>query len=234
MGSYSIQITMDQDTLTDLIGSGFRLLVFKAVCTTMGGGAPVVWFQTTGYSLSNTVGWNTSTEAYTSPTASTTLAQGQPVVASTTYSITAGQTLQVTSAAGTGEVVANGSATEIYIDNTTTSEFLCGLCQQLSWQGVGGAYEPTFALPLYGGIIDVVTPAETVLIAFDTDPLTAGMAAYQLLSPALLVDFSETGETTLDVTYAINTNWAANTAACYSQVAAGEELAPLLFLQSDD
>lgn len=52
--------------------------------------------------------------------------------------------------------------------------------------------------------------------------------------PALLVDFSEASETTLDVTYAINTNWAANTAACYTQVAAGQELVPLLFLQSDD
>lgn len=234
LANYSIQITTDQTSLTDLAASGFRLMVFKAVYTTMGGGAPLVWFETTGYSLTNTIGWSTSTQAYTSPTTDTTLASGQTVLVGTAYPIAAGQTLQVTSASGTGAVVNNTSGTNIYIDNTTSSEFFCGLCQQLDWQGVAGSCVPTFALPLYGGIIDMTTPAEAVLIAFDAEPLTAGTATYQLLSPALLVDFSEADGTALDVTYAIDTNWAANTGACYTQVAAGTDLVPLLFLEPDD
>src|SRR5262245_10433265 len=124
--SYSINITMNQPTVTALQSGGFSLYGFKGVQTTMQGGAPLVWVQSKTFALNTVISWQEQYQAYT------TTGQINPnsqITASSAYNIDFDQTLNVTSPAGTGSVVTGGTTNAISINNTTTTPLVCGVSQ---------------------------------------------------------------------------------------------------------
>ncbi|MBK1839274.1 hypothetical protein JHL17_17830 [Azospirillum sp. YIM B02556] len=65
--TYSVSVTMDQNTLSTLKSNGFILYGFKGVNTPNSANAqPTVWFQTNQYLTSTTISWTESYKAYVS------------------------------------------------------------------------------------------------------------------------------------------------------------------------
>jgi hypothetical protein len=216
---YSVTITMNQTTVNALSTGGFYLYGFKAVKTTSVG-APVVWFETAAFGLNTVVSWSENYQAYTSN--SQVIAGGQ-VVATNSYPINLGQTLQITTPAGTGSVnTQSGTPQAIDIANQTTTQFTCGISQS----NPVGAVTPMCAFTLYGNFTDVIAPIEKVLLMFSTLPINTGTVVEQSYSPALLIDL--TAENSRTVAFDINQGWNWGGGSWAQAYAANTDLVPLL------
>jgi hypothetical protein len=220
---YSVTITMNQTTVDALTNGGFYLYGFKAVKTTSAG-APVVWFETAAFGLSTLVSWSESYQAYTSN--NQVIAGGQ-VVATNSYPIGLGQTLQITTPAGTGSVnTQSGTPQAIDIANQTTTQFTCGISQSNPL----GVITPMCAFTLYGNFTDVIAPIEKVLLMFSTLPINTGTVVEQSYSPALLIDL--TAENSRTVAFDINKGWSWGGGSWAQGYAANTDLVPLLIENS--
>ncbi|MCA9527348.1 MAG: hypothetical protein KC549_13750 [Myxococcales bacterium] len=215
---YSIDISMSQSTVAALVNGGFKLYAFKGVQTTMGGGAPVVWFESTAFSLTTTISWEEQYQAYTSTSA---IIPSGRIVASAAYDADLGQELTVTSSAGTGTVGNGATDGAISILNATTTPFTCGISQVVNNQA-----SPLCAFPLFGNNLDVMAPIEKVLLMFATDSINTGTVIYKAYSQGVLVDL--TGATDRDVSYDMNTGWAWGGFSWGQAVAPNKDLVPLL------
>jgi hypothetical protein len=216
---YEIDVTMSPDTVTALVEGNFNLYAFKAVQATQGGGAPLVWFQLPpeDYSTRTQVVWEVQYQAYTSR--SKIIPNGK-VTASFSTNIDLGQTLNVV-AGGTGDVTKGGPRQAVSVNNTTTTQFTCGISQR-----AGTATNPMCAFPLYGQHLDVIAPIEKVLLMFSTKPVNTGTVIEQAYSPGVLVDLTSSNERT--VSYDINKGWSWGGFSWGRGVAASESLVPLL------
>lgn len=220
---YSVTITMNQTTVNALSTGGFYLYGFKAVKTTSVG-APVVWFETGAFGLNTAISWSENYQAYTSN--SQVIAGGQ-VVATNSYPIGLGQTLQITTPAGTGMVnTQSGTPQAIDIANQTTTQFTCGISQS----NPVGAVTPMCAFTLYGNFTDVIAPIEKVLLMFSTLPINTGTVVEQSYSPALLIDL--TSENSRTVAFDINQGWSWGGGSWAQGYAANTDLVPLLIENS--
>jgi hypothetical protein len=217
---YEIDITMSPATVTALVDGNFNLYGFKAVQTTQGGGAPLVWFQLprNDYSTLTQVIWSVQYQAYTSR--SKIIPNGK-VTASFSTEIDLGQTLSVVDG-GTGDVTKGGPKQAVSISNTTTTQFTCGISQRAA----DGSTNPMCAFPLYGQHLDVIAPIEKVLLIFSTTPVNTGTVIEQAYSPGVLVDLTSSNERT--VAYDINKGWSWGGYSWGRAVAATEALVPLL------
>lgn len=198
--SYSINIAMSQATVTGLTDQKFNLYGFKAVKTSAGGGAPVVWFKALpgSYGLSTTVAWSEQYQAYT--TNSTAITNGQ-ITNVNAYDIDLAQTLDVSSSSGTGTVDgAHGTPSAISIYNQTTSPFVCGISQLQ-----GGVAQPMCAFPLNGKMIDVIAPIEKVVLMFATDSFNTGSVIFQAVGQTALIDLTDAQS--VNITFDINNGW---------------------------
>lgn len=219
--TYTVNITMDQNTVNQLYNNGYSLYAFKAVGSSNPSAQPTVWVQTKVFSLNTTVTWQEQYGAYTS--LQTTLADKTQIVASASYPINLNNTLQVTSPTGTGSVVTTGIASAIEIQNMTDTQFTCGISQTSS-----SGQNILCAIPLFGNNIDVIQPIEQVLLTFATQAVNTGTVIYQAFAPALLIDMTGAPSGTRTVSYDINTNWKANTQSWAASYPASTQLAPLL------
>jgi hypothetical protein len=217
--NYNVNISMNQATVVALAQGNFQLYGFKAVQTTQGGGAPLVWFSTNAFSLNTAVNWIEQYQAYTSKSA---IIPNGSIIATAPYDIDLDQTLQVNDpVGGTGDVVNGGTNGAISILNQTTTQFTCGISQV-----VGGVASPLCAFPLYGNNLDVIAPIEKVLLMFSTTPLNTGTVIYQAYSQGILIDL--TGTNSRAVNYDINAGWTWGGGAWAQAVPANSNLVPLL------
>lgn len=214
---YKVNITMTPDTVQALLNAGFNLYGFKAVQATNQGGAPLVWFKTDVFSVDTEISWVKEYEAYTSR--SEIISNGQ-ITASFSTDITLGQTLNVESG-GVGSVVNGGPATAISIFNTTSTQFTCGISEE-----VEGQAKPLCAFPLFGNNLDVIAPIEKVLLLFSTNPVNTGTVIMQAYGPGVLIDLTSSNER--NVSYDINQGWSWGGFSWAQQVAANANLVPLL------
>ncbi|MGH7047269.1 MAG: hypothetical protein ACREE2_12880 [Stellaceae bacterium] len=220
---YAITITMNQTTVNALSTGGFYLYGFKAVKTTAVG-APVVWFETAAFGLTTQLSWSESYQAYTS---TSQVVAGGEIVATNSYPIGLGQTLQVQTPAGTGTVnTQSGTAHAIDIANQTTTQFTSGISQS----NPQGAVTPMCAFTLYGNFTDVIAPIEKVLLMFSTLPINTGTVVEQSYSPALLIDL--TSENSRAVAFDINLGWSWGGGSWAQAYAANTDLVPLLIESS--
>ncbi|MEZ4471342.1 MAG: hypothetical protein R3F60_11185 [bacterium] len=215
---YSIEISLPQATVDALVTGKYQLYAFKGVQTTVGGGAPVVWFKSSAFSLTTQIVWEEQYQAYTSMSA--IIPSGQ-INASAAYDADLAQILTVTSTAGTGTVGDGGTPGAISILNNTTSPFTCGISQV-----VAGQASPLCAFPLYGNGLDVMAPIEKVLLMFATDSINTGTVIYKAYSQGILIDL--TGVTDRDVSFDINKGWSWGGYSWGQGVAPNADLVPLL------
>jgi hypothetical protein len=225
MPSYNVSIAMSQDTVQKLRDGGFHLYAFKAV-RAAGNGVPVVWFESTNFSLSTRIQWSTLYEAYTS---TEEIRNNVTITAAASYAIDLKQTLNVTHESGTGEVdTEKGTAGAISIHNRIDTEFTCGISQKED----SGGTRPICAFPLYGGNLDVIAPIEKVFLMFSTRPVNTGTVVMQAYSRGVLIDL--TGVTSRAVQYDINTGWSAGGASWAKKYDADANLVPLLIESSGE
>ncbi|CCH79687.1 hypothetical protein BN12_530021 [Nostocoides japonicum T1-X7] len=223
--SYTIDVAMSVATVTALVQGDYNLYGFKAVRTSQGGGAPLVWFQlpNTRYSTLTNVAWQVQYQAYTS---TSSIIAGGRVTASFNADIDLGQTLNVV-AGGTGDVTNDGNARAISVLNTTTQQFTCGVSEQAA----DGEVNPMCAFPLYGQQKDVIAPIQKVLLMFSTNPVNTGTVIEQAYSPGVLIDL--TGDSHRKVSYDINEGWSWGGFSWAQTVKANDRLVPLLIEQPD-
>lgn len=220
--NYGIAIDMSDETVTALSNGGFYLYAFKGVQTTMKGGAPTVWFKTNTYSVSTDISWAEQYQAYSSK--SVLVPNGQ-IKASAAYNVDLGQTFNINSEKGTGEVVQGGVDGAISIRNNTQTQFTSGISQV-----VDGKASPLCAFPQYGNNLNVMAPIQKVLLMFSTQPVNTGTVIYQAYSAGGLFDL--TGVTERQVSYDINKGWDWGGGAWGKQIAAQASLVPLLIESS--
>ena len=216
---YQVVISLDADTLEALTSGSFQLYGFKAVQTTLGGGAPVVWFSVPAQDLAaNTaVSWTEQYQAYVST--SQIIPNGQ-IVANASYPIGLGQTLSV-AANGIGTVAGGGPAQAISIDNTISSPYTCGISQVQN-----GSCNPLCAFPLYGNQMDVIAPIEKVLLMFVSQQINTGTVLERAYSQGVLIDL--TADNQRSVAYDINAGWSWGGFSWAQAVAPNSDLVPLL------
>jgi hypothetical protein len=216
---YSVEISMDDETVRALAGGNFVLYGFKAVKTSAAG-APLVWFQTRQFGRRTEIAWTERYRAYTSPSQ---IIPGGRILAANSYDVELDETLHVTSSRGSGNVDTRRSTPQaISISNETTTQFTCGISQSNPEGGV----TPMCALGLYGGMRDVIAPVEQILLMFSSMSVSTGTVITHAPSLGIVIDL--TGENARSVSYDVNAGWSWGGAPWARQVAARDELVPLL------
>ncbi len=215
----TIIIKLEGDTAGTLIANGFQLYAFQAMDTNIAGW-PTIWFATGTLAQTLTLQIDSAAQAYT--TLPPDMRPPAVVTPGALYPIAAGQTLRVTSTAGTGSVVDGGLPGALSILDTTTTQFTCGATAGLA----GAAAAPACAVQLFGGNQVLLRPRPAYFVAFESSVRSVGQAVRALSAPGLLVSLEDASSRT--VSYALNTNWSANTDAWATQYPAGTDLTTVL------
>lgn len=218
---YQVNISMSSETVQALIKHNYNLYGFKAVQSSIGGGAPLVWFKTQDFSVETVIEWEKQYEAYTSK--DVIIPNGR-IRSSFSASINLGQTLLV-EAGGIGQVVNGGQPQAISIQNNTSVSFTCGISQRQE-----GVASPICAFPLFGNNLDVIAPIEKVLFMFSTTPVNTGTVIEQAYGPGILIDM--TSDNQRYVEYDINQGWSWGGYSWAQQVPPSSNLVPLLIEQT--
>ncbi|WP_405779181.1 hypothetical protein [Streptomyces sp. NBC_00859] len=196
---YAVRVNMPAETVDQLSGAGYRLLMFKAVQSEeSAGGLPVLWHSTGSYSTRTELAWTEQYYAYA------TTGDASAVVAPRDADFTRvspGQTLDVGPAAR-GALVVGGTPGAITFSDTTATPFTCGLAQPAPG---GGPVTPICALPLAGQGQDVVYPLGQVVLAFATDAPAVGSVVRSAPGPAIQVDLNLTNPA--DLSYDVDSGW---------------------------
>lgn len=218
MGSpYEIDISLTQATVDALKNSGFALYAFKAVKSTVSGGAPLVWFRTTAMLTSMKVKWEETYQAYIST--DEIIANGS-ISASTSCDVDLGQTAYVSATGGLSP--ANGGTDgAIAILNQGAHPWTTGISQLNN-----GKASPMCAIPLFGNMLDVIVPIEKVLLMFASNTVNTGTVIYKAYSAGVMVDL--TASNTRPVSFDINAGWSWGGGTWAQQIPANADLVPLL------
>lgn len=215
---YQVNIQMSQSTVQALLQSGFSLYAFAAVRAPVGGGAPLVWFQTTQFYSNTPLSWSADYQAYTSMSQ---IFPNATIVQNFAAPIALGQTLNVTSPGGTGQVSGGGAPQAISIVNQTSATFACGTSQA----DPNGNSSPVCAFPLYPQAMDAITPLPQVLLMFATVQTSPGTVVEQAFAPGILVNLA--GSPMQTVSFDINAGWSCGGGNC-TNVSPGQALTPIL------
>jgi hypothetical protein len=214
---YEIDVSLSPDTVTQLKAEGFALYGFKAVSTTIGGAAPLVWFRTLTFLNTTKVKWTEQYQAYISTSAIITNGE---IDASTNVDMDLGATANV-DASGNLTPVGGGAAGAISINNQSSNHWTCGISQM-----AGNTANPMCAIPLNGNMLDEVVPIEKVLLTFASNTVDMGTVIYKCFSSGLMVDL--TAANTRSVAFDIDKGWQWDGGTWASQVAPNANLVPLL------
>jgi hypothetical protein len=196
---YSIDITMSDQTVNALSAGRYRLFLFKAVESAVGGGAPTVWAATGRYSASTKINW---TEQYYAYASMEEVQNGVNFYGSDTEQIDLGQILEV-HANALVSVANGGTPIGITASNTTTTQFSCGLAQPSPL--AGGQPSPICAFPLYGRNQDLMVPLQKVALVFAAAPYQQGTVIESSIGPAVLADLTTHNSVSLE--YDVNRGW---------------------------
>ncbi len=218
--AYQVNLSLSLATVQALQQGGYNLYGFKAVQSTMKGGAPLVWFSIPAASLltTNNIEWTVQYQAYISNTFP--VAPNTNVVASAAVDISLGQQWNVEPGGG-NNVTTAGPAIAISINNTTTTPFTCGVSMEQN-----GVFNPLCAFPLYGGGLDIIAPIEKVVLIFSTLPVNTGTVIEQAFSPGIFIDL--TTDNQRSVAFDINLGWSWGGGSWGQQIPANSDLIPFL------
>ncbi|AUX43502.1 uncharacterized protein SOCE26_049510 [Sorangium cellulosum] len=211
---------MSAETVRALSASGFSLYGFMAVGGSDRAGLPLVWLQTSDYSLRTEVSWTERFEAYTS---FGTVARGASIHAAASYAIAAGETLEVEDAKGTGTVVRGGVPGALSIENRTVTPLACGLAP-----AQGGVSSPSCVFPLHGNNLQILVPVQRVLLMFSVVQIPPGTAIGRASGPGILIDSEGARERA--VAFDIDAGWSAGGSTWAQQVTASANIVPLLVI----
>ena len=220
MAKYEVEITMDPETIRRLANGRLQLHGFKAVRTTQGGGAPLVWFRSEEYSTSTRVSWETSFEAYVSRQQITS---STVIDAQNKKPIDLGQTFVVTDKHALGQVKGGGRPGAISIHNKVKKDFTSGISQVQ-----GDESRPLCAFPHLGGNLHVLTPVEKVFLMFSSLPLNTGTIIQQSITPGILIDLTGAPGNTRSVSYHYNNDWSWDGGVWGQRFDANANLVPVL------
>ena len=239
--TYSVTITMSVETVNSLADSGSMLYAFKAVRCSDKGGLPLVWAVASRLMSSTVVSWTSPYDGYV---AMSTVAAGQLILPGFQLPLPLGSTLDITNASGTGSVTPTGTAGMCSIQNSTTTQFSCGLSQTPTGaiQPAGGAamLPPLCVFTLFGGNLVTITPLEQVLLMFSTRIVPTGTAVTSLNTLAarnmalavttggVLIDMD--GVTSRPIAYDRNLGWQFDGATWATNVPASADLRSWLIL----
>lgn len=199
MTSNTIQLMLDEATVTDLGRSQYFLYGLQGVQSSDAATMPLIWLQTQNYSENLTVGSSSEYEAYTSKSA---IEAGQHVDFGFTAALAVGDLLTVTQESGIGTVTTDGTSGTISILNATSDPFTCGICVNGNLSGFG----PACATPLYGNGLQLVTPVAKTLLLFSTIPMPPGTVIATAPNQGLLID-QASAPPEVTVAFDINTGW---------------------------
>ena len=217
MANFQVNIGLSTSTINELQNSNFHLYGFKAVQTTQGGGAPLVWFKSNNFGPNVKVEWETKYQAYVSQ--SDIIPNGQ-ITASGKTDIDLGQTWEVNQT-GSGPVLNSGANKSISIHNQDPRRWTTGISEK-----VNGTTNPMCAFPLYGKGLDVIAPITKILLMFATDQVNTGTVIAKAFSTSLLIDL--TSDHTRNVGFDIDLGWEWGNNNWAYQYQANANLAPLL------
>lgn len=216
--NYGITIQMDDTTVTKLSGGNYSLYGFKAVQSSVGGGAPLVWFQSNKFGLATAVDWQVQYQAYTSQSA---IIPNGRITGLSSYNIDLAQKLSITTPQGTGTVGTGETPLGIEVLNETNTEVTCGISEV-----VNGAAEPLCAFPLYGNGLDAMVPIQKVMLTFATKQVNTGTVIEKAYSQSILVDLTSANQRV--VTFDINDGWSWGGFSWAQAIAANSNVGPLL------
>ena len=215
--SYEVTVNLDDVTINDLVKNNYRLYGFKAVQTSMGGGAPLVWFVTQNFMAQTVIDWEEQYQAFTSLSQ---IISGGTISASSPYDIKLDETLNV-GQNGVGTVTEVGRPLAISINNTTSTQYTCGISEMQ-----GGNPLPLCAFPLFGNSLNVIAPIEKVLLMFATVAVNTGTVIEQAYSQGVLIDLTGDNQRTLN--FQMNNGWNWGGFSWAQAIPADANLVPLL------
>jgi len=227
MANFSVTITMSQTTVGALKNQRFSLYGFKAVQTSQGGGAPLVWVTASGTDLLPVVeiDWTESYQAFISTAKA--IDANTVIHASNSAKCDLGQTTKVDKN-GLLTVFNGGAPHAITLDNSgSTNPWTCGISQKLA----DGTSSPMCAFPLNGSGVDIIAPIEKVLLFFATAAVDTGTVIEQALGPGVILDL--TSNPNLTVHYDLNDGWDFGGQAFGTVVPANSPIIDLLVVHND-
>ncbi len=186
MELFTLEIEMDEDTVTALTDGNFALYGLRAVATSAPSGEPTIWFNTTDFGLNMSVSWVEQYSMYTSKLKS--FGQNTIIRATNNYPASLGEVLTVTNRSGVGDVAASDEyPAYLAIDNQQTSEpFIAGICTL----DPSGDYQPSGAFKLYGHNLDLFQPITKAAFFFASAPHNNGTVIQHAVTQGFLVDFT--------------------------------------------
>ncbi len=218
---YAVSFTMSQATVQAL--QGYSLVVFKGVQgpnATPGSAVPLAWIVSDTFGLNTDIKWEEDYSAYTS---TAQIVPGGTITASNPVSIDIGETYNV-DASGTGPVTEAGQSNAITIQNTSTTQFVCGLAQTPAGSTVANAI---CAFTLHGQMADVMIPEEKIFMMFVSATVDTGKVFEKSIGPGLLVDLTGV-EKRSGIAFDINSGWSWGGFSWAKGYQASSDLVPLL------
>jgi len=222
MSSYSVTITIDDNSIRQLYASGYQLCCLLATQVGDASTLPLLWSTTKSYMETNVVSWPTTCTVFTAAAPAGPLAAGDVVTAGWSTPMSLGQLLTV-QATGTGTVSNDGEPGVFAVLNASTTGLLCGLA---------AAGLPLCALPLPGQTGQVVNSLPKIMLFFANGQLPPLGTAIDKWpggrTAALLVDASQGNNPT--VGFNLNTGWNYQQQGWGTPVPFTEALAPYLIV----
>lgn len=215
--NFQVNIGMSASTVKSLQDGNFQLYAFKAVQSSQGGGAPLVWFKSNNFAPTVSIDWKTQFQAYVS---SQSIIPNGTITASNSVDIDLDQVWQVDET-GSGPVVGGGTNRAISILNEATRQWTTGIAEV-----VNGESSAMCAFPLYGKQLDVIAPITKVLLMFATDQVNTGTVIFKAFSTSLMVDL--TADNVRNVGFDINTGWSWGGFSWGTEYPPNADLVPLL------
>jgi len=212
-----ITITMDPASVCAYNSSSVRLIIWKSVGNSDAATEPLIWSVLPAISPTMYVSYTTtSISVYTSMSAD--VPPGTVIQPTFSAPIAIGEILVLSkNGGGSGNVQAGGPAGAVSVQNSTGTEYLCGLVQA---QG-SNDLAPYCAVLIYGAGQESLYPVDKVLLGFSSAALKPGEFVQSLDSfvpitsrsntnasvgtSMLLIDL--TSADTRSVSYDMNTGW---------------------------
>lgn len=203
--TYSIQILLDDATLTKLAQQKLSLNAFKGVRTNSGGGASTVWLSTNNFAETVTISW---AEQYGGYVENQQFSTGLTVVANDVKQMDLGDILSVDST-GVPSVSTGGASGDITVLNKGNKPWTGGMGQM-----VQGSLSPLCAFPLNGNFSITMMPYEQVLLVFESGQTDTGSVVEETTSSTIIITLTGADvNNPKQVSFDINNGWSANNAA---------------------
>lgn len=198
--NYTIQISLDDDTLQKLSETKQYLRAYKGVQASIEGGQCPIWFTTNDFSGGVNLAW---TETYGGYIQSVELEKGVVITAENIQPMNIGDLLTANDD-GVATVTTDGTPGNIDITNAGTKEWTCGMGQVVNNQ-----MSPVCAFPLFGSGSEVLMlPYEQVLLVFESGQTDTGTVVEEAMSRSVVLTLTGADvNQTKNITFNIDTGW---------------------------